>query len=119
SSLVDECPVCGRPTIEQPMRGVFDLVWLLQGPLFTEYAVSNIDFSAGSLAGRFYTVKGNGHYRIGGEVASVQEMFLAVTIDDGFTNKLCYFTNVPASLERLFPAISITLKQTNGTATQD
>ena len=119
SSMVDECPICGRPTIEQPMRGSFELRWLVQGPLFTEYAIENVDFTAGSPSSRFYTIKGNGHYRIGGEVASVQQMTLAVTIDDGFTNKLCYFTNEPTTIERLWPMISIVLRQTNATLTQE
>src|SRR5436190_24253613 len=69
SFLTDDCPICGRPTIDQPMRGDFELRLLQQGPLFTEYVVEHIQFSAGSAAGRLYTVRGNGTYRIGGEVA--------------------------------------------------
>jgi hypothetical protein len=118
SYLIDDCPACGRPTFQDPMRGSFDLRLLGQGPLFTEYAVEHIDFNAQSGSGRQYRIRGEGTYRIGGEVALVQNMFLTVHIDDGVSNKLCYFTNANIFLERLWPMIGITLEQTNGTLAQ-
>jgi hypothetical protein len=118
SYLIDECPACGRPTFEEIMRGSFDLRFLGQGPLFTDYVVEHIDFSAGSVSGRQYRVQGEGTYRIGGEVAVVQNMFLTVHIDDGTSDKVCYFTNVTLLDERNWPMIGITLEQTNGTIAQ-
>ena len=117
SYLVDDCPICGRPTILLPMRGTFDLVLLEQNPLFTCYEVRDISFTAG-YSGLRYTVKGGGFYKIGGEVAIQQEMTLQVSIDNGFTNKLCYFTNGFQALDRPWPMININLAQTNGTFTQ-
>jgi hypothetical protein len=118
SYLVDDCPACGRPTYQAPMRGSFDLRLLSQGPLFTDYAVEHIDFRASSPTGEDYRIVGEGTYRIGGEVAVVQNMFLPVRIDDGVSNKLCYFTNVTMLLERQWPMLGITLEQTNGTIAQ-
>jgi hypothetical protein len=118
SYLVDDCPACGRPTYQAPMRGSFDLRLLSQGPLFTDYAVEHIDFRASSPTGEDYRIEGEGTYRIGGEVAVVQNMFLTVRIDDGVSNKLCYFTNVTIFAERIWPMIGITLDQTNGTIAQ-
>ena len=69
SYLVDDCPVCGRPTILQPMRGTFELVLQEENPLFTRYLVRNVSFQAGSSNGWLYKVKGDGSYQIGGEVA--------------------------------------------------
>ena len=34
STLTDDCPICGRPTIQEPMRGTFQLRLLESNPLF-------------------------------------------------------------------------------------
>jgi len=116
SYLIDDCPICGRPTIEEPMRGTFNLRLLEQNPLFSRYALENISFKAGSM--RQYTLKGSGTFQFGGELAVVQEMFLQVEIEDGITNKLCIFTNSAAVVDRPWPMIGISLDQTNGTLAQ-
>src|SRR5690348_14609408 len=77
SYLVDDCPVCGRPTILLPMRGTFSLALVDQNPLFSTYEVRDISLKAG-YSGWQYTVTGGGFYRIGGEVAVQQEMSLQV-----------------------------------------
>src|SRR5438309_2043084 len=118
SYLVDDCLICERPTILAPMRGTFNLVFLEQNPLFTHYAVRDLSFVAGSPAGWHYKVSGDGSYQIGGEVAIQQQMTLQVDINNGYTNKLCYFTNASQAVDRLWPMISIALAQTNGTLTQ-
>lgn len=115
-ALVDDCPICARPTIPQKMTGSFQLRLLEHNPLFARYAVENIDFSAGS-AGT-YRVTGHGTFRIGGEVALMQEISLELLIDDGITNTVCYFTNQSTALERTWPMIDIALEQTNGTFIQ-
>ena len=56
--------------------------------------------------------------QIGGEVAVVHRMDLQVYIDDGVTNKLCYFNSPPAGPGRLWPMLDFTLDQTNGTFIQ-
>ena len=115
SFLVDDCPVCARPTIPEPLRGTFNLRLLETNPLFDHYAVEDINFTAGS---RPYTVKGSGTFQIGGEVALVQQMFLQVQIDDGVSNRLCFLSNTSAAVDRFWPMIHLTLDQTNGTLTQ-
>src|SRR3974390_1606746 len=66
SQLIDDCPICDRVTIPVPMGGTFQLRLLGQGPLFTDYAVENVSFTAGQTGGRVYRVSGHGTYRIGG-----------------------------------------------------
>jgi len=114
SHLVDDCPPCGRPTIAQPMRGTFELRLVEENPISTRYEVERVAFTAGAIAGRTYTVTGRGTYIIGGEVALVQTMFLEVYIDDGNTNRLCYFTNTTSTVSRRWPMLHIELDQTNG-----
>ena len=116
SDLLDDCPLCDRATIQEAMRGTFNLRLLQNGPLFTLYALQDIDFKAGP--GRNYSVTGSGTWKIGGEVAVFQEMFLQVLIDNGSTKKLCYFTNSSQTVTRPWPMMDITLLQTNGTVSQ-
>jgi len=111
SALIDDCPICGRPTIQMPLRGTFKLRLQEQNLLFDTYALEDIQFDAGGQ----YRLKGRGTLQIGGEVALVQQSFLELQVDDGFTNKLCYFTNGPAPINRSWPMIDLTLGQTNGT----
>jgi hypothetical protein len=57
-------------------------------------------------------------FRIGGEVGTQQVMTLQLMIDDGITNKPCYFTNDSSAVTRLWPMIQILADQTNGTLVQ-
>jgi len=116
SYLIDDCPVCGRPVIQEPMRGTFDLRLVEQNPIVSRYAVENLQFKAGSA--REYIIKGSGTFELGGQLAVIQQMFLQVEIDDGVTNKLCFLTNSTATVERPWPMIDVQLDQTNGTLTQ-
>src|SRR5438045_9642210 len=81
SELVDDCPICGRPTILVPMTGSFALRFVDQNPVLTRYELLNISFHAGAAPGREYQVHGAGTYQVGGEVAVTQEVFLGVEID--------------------------------------
>src|ERR1043165_7677441 len=45
-------------------------------------------------------------------------MSLQVKIDDGVSNKLCFFTNTSPMVSRPWPMLDISLDQTNGTFTQ-
>src|SRR5881394_552203 len=82
STLVDDCLICGRPTILQPLRGSFRLVLIEDIPPFTGYALRDISFLGGSLTNSTYTVLGEGTYQIGGEVAVLQDMTLRVALSD-------------------------------------
>ena len=48
SYFVDDCLVCGRPTILLPMRGTFELVLQQNTAPYTEYAVRCLNFTAGA-----------------------------------------------------------------------
>ncbi len=114
SRLVDDCPICGRPTILVPLRGTFSLRPVQANPLFSTYAWETIAWAADNGAGASYQVRGQGTFQVGGEVAVMQDLFLAVQIDTGWTNRLCYFTNGVRTLTRLWPMIQISVDQTNG-----
>ncbi|MBI5386824.1 MAG: hypothetical protein HZA90_19300 [Verrucomicrobia bacterium] len=115
SQLADDCPICGRPTFLEPMRGAFQLRLLHENPLFSTYSIERITFTAGTPAGRSYKITGDGTYTIGGEVALRQETVLNLWIDDGVANRLCHFTNADYSPQRQWPMLKVTLDQTNGT----
>ena len=46
SYFIDECLICGRPTIMQPLGGTFDLVLIQNTAPYLRYAVRNVDFTA-------------------------------------------------------------------------
>ncbi|HXT42073.1 MAG TPA: hypothetical protein VN887_18840 [Candidatus Angelobacter sp.] len=115
SYLLDDCPVCDRAVIQIPLRGTFDLRLLEANSLSSLYAVENIQFTAGD---RPYRITGSGTFEIGGDFALTQDMSLQLQIDDGFTNRLCYFTNSTMLPDRHWPMIDATVNQTNGTLTQ-
>lgn len=113
SSIADDCPICGRPTVWYPLRGTFDLVTLSSGPLFTEYRMTNISFFAPSKEQPLYTVTGSGIYRIGGSFALQQDVLLQTEVCD--TAPSCRdvtFTNDSRSLNVVFPLIDVSLTQT-------
>jgi hypothetical protein len=117
SYFVDDCLICGRPTIEQPMRGTFDLVLLQNTPPYIGYAISNVDFvTEGPWLQRQIT--GNGTYVRFEEFARLQDMTLAVKVSDQYTNRPAYFTNQTRVATNPFPIIQANLSETNGTLMQ-
>ena len=115
SYLLDDCPVCDRISIPVPMRGTFNLRLIEENPIGARYALDDIKFTAGD---RPYSVKGSGTLEIRGEIAVTAVMSMALQINDGFTNKVCHFTNSTAGLDRRWPMMDITVGQTNGSLTQ-
>jgi hypothetical protein len=118
SQLTEDCPVCDRVTVPVPMTGTFELRFLGQGPLFADYSVENVAFTAGQPGGRTYKVSGHGTYRIGGEIGVQQDLALEVTIDNGSTNTPCEFTNALPLVARHWPMFRAETDQTNGTLIQ-
>lgn len=118
STLTEDCPLCDRPVIPLPMRGSFELRLLEGNGLFSTYAVEALAFEAGGPSGFDYKVRGRGIYRVGGEVAWVQDVFLEVWIDNGVSNTLCYLTNATRQVTRGWPLLQAALDQTNGTPIQ-
>lgn len=107
SYLIDDCTICGRPTIPVPIRGSFWLKRTWENPLFSYFAVRGLRFESSSpyfqYAGRF-----NGTYQIGGEVALVQQMTLKGRIGE-FTG--LGFDSGQVALQAPFPWIEIELAQ--------
>jgi hypothetical protein len=118
SQLVDDCPICGRPTILAPLTGTFALRVLDQNTLFTRYELTDISFHAASQAGMQYRVVGSGVYEIGGEVAILHDLFLDVAIDNGFTTTKARCVNTNRAVSQTWPKIEISVDQTNGTPSQ-
>jgi hypothetical protein len=70
---------------EEPIRGTFSLVPLQRNPLFTEFAVVDIDWRVTPLtdvSGTEIPVRGFGTYRFGGEVAAEQELALDLAVGE-------------------------------------
>ena len=118
SYFVDDCLICGRPTIQLPLRGTFDLLPVQDAGSYVEYAVQNIDLTAGAGSGLERHITGKGTYVRFEEFARLQDMKLAVEIRDNYTNKPAYFTNGTSAVEKPFPLIQVSLGQTNGTLVQ-
>jgi hypothetical protein len=114
SSFLDQCLVCGRPDILQPMGGRFELLLLQNTPPFTKYAVENVDFdtSPGWLERH---LQGDGVYTRFEEFAILQNMYLALQVKDKYTNLLAFFTNDNRAVPKPFPLIEADLTQSNGT----
>jgi len=118
SYFVDDCLVCGRPTLLQTLRGTFDLVLQQNTPPYTRYAIRNVDFTASpGWAGETHIV-GDGTYVRFEEFAVLQDMDLALQVKDAYTNRPAFFTNDTRLVEAPFPLIKISLTQTNGTLLQ-
>jgi hypothetical protein len=114
STLIDDCLICARPTILQPLRGGFRLVLIEDIPPFTRYELREISFLAGSSTNPTYTVLGEGTYQISGEVAVFQDLTLQVGLSDPnnvTTDKV--FTNDVRTIDRAWPIIDVDLVQTD------
>jgi len=107
SYLIDDCTICGRPTIPVPIRGSFRLKTTGENPLFSYYAMRGLRFESTSpyseYVGRF-----SGTYQAGGEVALVQQMTLRGRIDEFGALE---FDSGQVALQAPFPWIEIDLAQ--------
>src|ERR1043166_5639525 len=65
STITEDCPACGRPTIVHPLRGTFDLQFDHYDPQFAHYRVTNINFFADSKTSPIYNGTGAGTLRRG------------------------------------------------------
>ena len=118
SFFVDDCLICGRPTIMQPLRGTFDLVLIQDTPPYLKYAVRNMDFTTSPGWAGEVRLTGGGTYVRFEEFARLQDMDLALQVKDAFTNRPAFFTNDTRVVEKPWPLIQVKLTQTNGTLVQ-
>lgn len=115
SFFIDDCKICGRPTIPLPIAGTFLLGQISDSanPVIT-YRVDNVAFK--SLREGFdYQITGLGTYDQGGEVALLQQMdlLLAVNTDSGVQMSS---GRVPFPDGVSFPEIDIQLEHQNPTS---
>lgn len=113
STLTDDCNLCGRPTIQLPLRGTFDLRLIDENPLFARYAVSNFDLQAGWGGELQYRVTGEGEVSVGGEVALTQEWRLTLAIENGGGTRGGEFTNKEPMVERPWPMLKVAVDETD------
>lgn len=93
-----------------PLSGGLVLGKVEENPSFTTYRVDGIDLwdAKGDWMLR---ISGSGSYRLGGEVALVQEMRLEVTVEQGETTRSgVLLANLELAPRAEFPDISIQLE---------
>ena len=116
SFFIDDCLPCGRPTIPVPVEGSFLLGAIEPGaanPTVT-YRVDGLDIRSILSTLPDYHITGGGIYRLGGEVAIVQEMRLIVQVvstDRQESGAILASEPGPPPLE--FPDIMAELKHQN------
>jgi len=115
SWLEDECEVCGRPGIRVPVRGTFDLRLVESNPLEARYAVENLEVRS---VGGGYVIRASGSYVQGGEVAVTQRMEVAAEVTAAGRLVAADFRSGVVVPGKLWPMISVLLRQSNGTALQ-
>jgi len=118
SCFTDDCLICGRPTLLQPLCGTFQLVLIQNTPPYYKYAVRNVDFTASPGWAGEVRLTGEGTYVRFEEFARVQNMDLALQVKDAYTNRTAFFTNDTVVAEKPWPLLQISLTQTNGTLLQ-
>jgi hypothetical protein len=108
SYFVDECTICGRPTIPVPMRGRFLLVPETSGAptLEQRYRVAGFEATSTAAATLDYRLVGRGSYTIGGEVALAHAITLEVSVNEETTATLASGAT-PVPPEAPFPRIEI------------
>jgi hypothetical protein len=111
SYLVDDCLICGRPTLFYPLHGTFELVRVSENPLFSRFELREINWATRSEPE--YRLSGEGRYEYGGEVAVTQELVLKVQVKTPDFNKAKTFTNEVRVAQALPPALEIHLDQTD------
>jgi hypothetical protein len=95
---------------KQSLTGDFVLVNLQPNPLFQEFAVVNVDWTAAPPPGSI-PINGAGFYKIGGEVAVQQEMSLELSVNGG---PLTHFDSGLVQTEVRFPLIDVTVSINGG-----
>jgi len=118
SFLLDDCPVCDRVSIPQPLRGDFDLVLFDENPLTSRYALCDVDLAVGSGDTASYRVAGGGLLEFGGEVALRQAVSLEAFVTNAAGKLPRSFTNDSPAVTQLWPMLAVDLTDTAGEITQ-
>ena len=81
SEWVDDCPVCGRPTLSSPLRGQFTMELIEESPIGSRYVMRDIEFHTGLGTEWDLRLSGTGFFEVGGEVVLRQSMRLELRVD--------------------------------------
>ena len=120
SQLTDDCLICGRPPFVEPLSGTFWLRTVSENPLFAQYEVHDVAFTAGTTnSPRQYRANGAGTFVFGGEVAVMQSWYLELNINDGTGTRLGQFVSPDPFVTAVWPDVEVMLVQTNGTPAQN
>jgi hypothetical protein len=82
SYLIDDTDILDRPTLMIPIRGSFYLKRISSNPLFTNYAVQQLNFTSTTTYNPYTGKFIDGTYHYGGEFAVTQRMILKGYIND-------------------------------------
>ena len=116
ATLVVDCPVCGRPSIPEPLRGALDLRLLASNAQSQVWAVENVVFYVGDPQHPTRRLTGSGHWRW--HAPDKQEMLLELqmTVEGAVTNLSLDFTNDFSHWPLPQPLLSLSLTDTRGSA---
>ncbi|MHB1308576.1 MAG: hypothetical protein ACYDC1_08480 [Limisphaerales bacterium] len=115
STFEDECRVCDRLPIIEPIQGEFDLVWVDEGPAIARFEVTNlraVDFSEETLR---RVVLGGGQFERLAEPAGAGAMRLAVNVAGNGTQRDANLTNVTLLPAAAWPLLEVDLGEVGGT----
>jgi hypothetical protein len=105
-------PPCACPSgsTTGPLDGTFTLTKVSENPLWVEYSVTGADWLA-SVPFAPTHVRGEGTYRIGGEVALMHQMDLMLVVSDSPISNPIEFTSTLVGVDpgNPFPRIGITI----------
>lgn len=119
STLVVDCPLCGRPTIPEALRGGFDMRLMTSNFQGQVWAVENLAFYTGDPQYPTRRLTGGGQWRLLTPTAEPpkQQMTLELEIIVEGTPPTTFtldFTNDFANLPKTFPVLNISLTDTRG-----
>lgn len=113
SVIIEDCQICGRPLIPQPLRGTFSIEITNQNPISTQFAIKDVNFYSGTADDPLYLATGEGKGEIFGEVALIQRIILNLTIYRKYNPpRQLTFTNTTPSMVFTPPMVNCELAQT-------
>ncbi|MCX8157938.1 MAG: hypothetical protein N3J91_16115 [Verrucomicrobiae bacterium] len=118
TTLLVDCPICGRPSIPEPLRGTLDLRLLASNAQSQVWAVENVAFYVGDPHQPSRRLTGSGLWRW--QAPDKQEMLLELqlTVPGVVTNLPLDFTNAFSHLPLPRPLLNLTLTDTRGSAVE-
>lgn len=119
SRLTDECLLCGRPTIPEPMAGHFRLRQLLVPGPFSYYAVEDFAFVSGVGGVVWHSGSGTGSYRQSREAPGTQDMTLDLVVTNFTVVSQAHFTNGTPEVTQTSPHLQLRLTQSDGSFTHE